>query len=151
MNGSSQTVQDNRQYGVPKPPPNIIGLTIRNVGEHPPYDLDFVDDNYSENPGLDVTFHLSGQLDDPVFLFRCDHPCIAVGGKAKPPTSSYTGMFPNTIREAMSGHPEQGRIRFTDPAQMIEGYTVTIRFRSLTKESISLASISPFIEPLRTQ
>jgi hypothetical protein len=75
-NNGEQKVEDNRQYGVPKPPPEIIGLSVVQVPPvaalqiGPPLQM-----HGPLNPGLQLSFHVADDFQSPRFKVMCNRPC----------------------------------------------------------------------------
>lgn len=86
---------DNRQYGVVKPPPNIVGLKIETIppptvpiptfSETTPEPIkQQIMSQYNSQiatlttwkPILKLSFRIDAPFTDAKFLVRCDHPCI---------------------------------------------------------------------------
>jgi|GEM_PF-5037895 len=87
-NSGSQSVNDNRQYGVPKPPPNVIPIFSQPVApeirpDHfGPESQTFQIRQHSEkgdisNPGLSLIVSVDAPFSQPMFRVHCDRPCIA--------------------------------------------------------------------------
>lgn len=76
-------------YGVPKPPPKILDLTVQPIAATPKPIFPIPQEQMAEfkrqaifgephttSPGLRVHFRVDAPLSNPMFRFRCDHPCL---------------------------------------------------------------------------
>lgn len=156
-NSGSQTVQDNRQYGEPLPPPptHFEQSPLAPVPQEPPSSdpavnrnnqiadagQDLLNDKY---PGVALTIVLDGGFYNPAFIIQCSAPChLKLGTVRTTATSSVQLQFLSSSDLTVQG------VRFVSPQQMQSGTKIFMQLRSLDSSPISVISAGPYVQPIQ--
>lgn len=149
-NGSNlgtQTVQDNRQYGVPKPPPNVIIDSSAPLAPLPPPNPGQAQMELGPitNPGLHISFHVDSIFLRPMFLVHCNHPCVAT-----------SIMFAKNGFGSFAGRKQENLLATEDPRVVLFGsgqapnvtpdVTVMVTVRSQDSQPVDSATVECYIE-----
>jgi hypothetical protein len=168
-NFGSQKVEDNRQYGVPKPPPTIVGLVVQAIppiprptmpvfsADTPEYVRRQQMSQYKQqiftgepgpswNPGLSLSFRVATQFSNPMFEVHCDRPCIATSiFFSSNGVSVSTGGLANP---SLFSTDDPRVVRFGSGMRQLltPDVTVVLTIRSQDDKAISHATVEPFVQ-----
>lgn len=142
VQNGNQTNVDQRQFGSPQPPPQIAGLTIK--------DLDPIDTSkqgmsmegpMAANPGLNLSFTVDRIFQNPMFLVLCDRACFAtaatVGGAFSP---------------QMLNSPQDPRVAGVALGLMgplMPGNPVTLNIRSADDQKVTILHVEGYVPPIQ--
>ncbi len=156
-NSGSQTVEDNRQYGEPLPPPPIHfeQTQLAPIPQEPPSSdpainrrnhiadagQDLLDDKY---PGVALTIVLDGGFYNPAFIIQCSAAChLKLGSIGTTSTDSVQIQFLSSSDLTIQG------VRFVSPQQMQSGTKIFMQLRSLDSSQITVTSAGPYVQPIQ--
>jgi hypothetical protein len=132
----------NVNYGVPAPAPNVVGLQTKQLAAEDISDKSVsamnLEGELVKNPGVEMTFSIDSMFANPMFTIVCDRPCQStesvVAGTSSP-------------RMLKSSNPEITAVMVGSMTPLLAGTTLTIRVRSLDNNPISVLSVSGYIPP----
>jgi len=132
---------DNRQYGVPNPPPNVVDLEFKDL---PPIskDLQTLEGSAGTRPGVLAIFKVDGQFSIPIFTISCDRPCVASLALTQP-------LQPMGPRYLTTDDPNLVRAILGTVSPLMSDTQVAIRIRSRDDNRISITKIEGYIQPVR--
>ena len=163
-NYGTQKLEDNRQYGVPNSLPNVIGLFTKpepaiprpqitaemSIQERQQRQNDHSMQKGSErgpveNPGLTLRFGVDRPFSTPLFLVRCNHPCL--------PSSI---LFREGSTEGFTSMSTPSFFLTNDPTIVVFGagtrqivgtdVWITIVVRSRDEVPVSSATVEPYAQ-----
>lgn len=164
-NYGDQRIEDNRQYGVHEPLPNIVGLTTQPTPAMPKpehtADMPIADrqrqlgqyqmrlegeQGLTENPGLTLSFGVDAPFANPKFLVRCDRPCIATNILfSRDSVTSFSGGSSNPSLF----HTDNPRVVVfgSGMLQLLTTKTsVILTVRSQDKDPLGAATVEPYAQ-----
>lgn len=151
VQNGTQNNYDDRTYGVPKPLPNIVGLSQTQIAATPrPADPPKPRPGMPQNdtqyfPGVTVTFSVDAPFANPMFVVYCDRPCRPVriffvdaqgmGGFAG---SGFPFLGTN--------HPNIWVTEYGMQNMLTPGRFAQVELRSLDSEPISIVRVEPYAQ-----
>ncbi len=152
-NLGSQKVEDNRTYGASKPAPNIVDLVVEQVSGIPrpdpasqsnsPFRTGPREFGPSANPGLKLTFRVDALFLNPMFLVRCDHPCL---GSRLMFLVNGSGGYSGTPPFSQTQNPNEVLVNSGMTKMIDQNTTVIITVRSRDETPINSATVEGFIQ-----
>lgn len=146
-NNGTQVVQDNRQYGVSPPPPDLdFHQSQIDPWPEPPLgtgpmarrekDMEMlVGPNAGRyRPGVSVVVTLKGPFEYPLFWIRCSAPC-SVNDASSNANSENRTAYPS------SSDPTIARVQFIAPTKLPVGTKIFLDIRSVDKTKITVLAV----------
>jgi hypothetical protein len=149
-NIGSQVIEDNRQYGTPRPPPHvrIVEQTPIEPNSDPADDPSMNEQarqrlalrHDSSHPGVLLTIDMDGGFVSPAFWVKCSSPCHLILGSL--------GFSSQTTGMEWRNDPTMTGISFVIPKQMQAGTKLTFQVRSSDSAPISIVGVGPYVPSL---
>jgi hypothetical protein len=149
--GTTQKVEDNRQYGIPKPPPTISWDKPHPGTIQPSYDQSMLNNMQQRNmtppvlppyPVLTVKVTLDGDFVHPAFRVTCDIPCTAdpLGYAPAPGHNISVGDYPSDV-------PNTYIIEWDNPRIFPANTTVSLQIHADNRQPFKLLKVETFPIP----
>jgi len=142
---------DNRQYGAPKPPPEIIDFSQTSAppeeGVAPGPSGSSGEWGPVAHPGVSMLFRVSAAFARPMFAVRCDHPCVAsgFGVRSSPDGGEYTA-FSGAIPLYRTSDPDVAVFGLGQVDPLMPNMTVHLTVRSVDSTPITVVAVKGFVQ-----